>query len=118
MTTLSHLEGGRCEHSEWPLVLSQGAGLIAPMCVLGHTVVSSRSDGELYICSVFFWRNSLKTSLVTGSLLFVAPVHCGIVLHLTRVSADLLLWAVDGVSRTVSSRSDGELYICSVFFCI
>ena len=62
--------------------------------------VSSRSDGELYICSVFFWRNSLKTSLVIGSLLFVAPVRRGIVLHLTRVSADLLLWAVDGVSRT------------------
>ena len=30
MTTLSHLECGRCECSEWPLVLSQGAGLMAP----------------------------------------------------------------------------------------
>ena len=27
MTTLSHLEGGRCERSEWLLVLSQGRGL-------------------------------------------------------------------------------------------
>ena len=60
----------------------------------------SRSDGELYICSVFFWWNSLDTSLVTGSLLFVIPVHRGIVLRLSRVSADFLLWAVDGVSRT------------------
>ena len=45
MTTLSRLEGSRCERSEWPLVQSKGAGLIAPsMRVLGHTVVSSRSD--------------------------------------------------------------------------
>ena len=40
MTTLSHLHGDRCERSEWPLVLSQGARLMAPpMSVLGHTVV-------------------------------------------------------------------------------
>ena len=41
---------------------------------------------------------SSEISLVTGSLLFVAPINHGIVLRLTRVSADL--WAVDGVSRT------------------
>ena len=63
MTTLSHLEGGRGEHSDWPLVKSQGAGLMAPpMSMLRHTVVSSRSDGELYISSVlvveFTWNLS------------------------------------------------------------
>ena len=101
MTTLSHLEGGRFERSEWPLVVSQGTGLMAlPMSMLGHTVVSFRSDGELYVWSVFFWWNSLETYLVTGSLLFVTPVRRGIVLRLSRVSADFLLWAVDGVSRT------------------
>ena len=71
-----------------------------PMSVLGHTVVSSWSAGELYISSAFFWWNSLETSLVTGSLLFVAPISRGIVLCLSRVSADFLLRAVDGVSRT------------------
>ena len=101
MTMLSHLEGGRFERPEWPLVVSQGTGLMAPpMSVLGHTVVSFRSDGELYIWSVFFWWNSLETSLMTGSLLFVAPVRRGIVLRLSQVSADFLLCAVDGVSRT------------------
>ena len=91
MTTLSHLEGGRCEHSEWPLVQSQGAGLMTPpMSVLRDTVVSSRSDGELYIYSVFFWWNSLATSLVIESLLFVAPVRRGCVLRLSRVSADFV----------------------------
>ena len=35
-----------------------GAGLMAPpMSMLGHTVVSSQSDGELYISYVFFWWN-------------------------------------------------------------
>ena len=78
-----------------------GAGLLAPpMSVLGHTVMSSWSDVELYIWSVFIWRNSLETTLVTGSLLFVTPVCCGIVQRLSRVSADFLLCAVDGVSRT------------------
>ena len=101
MTTLSHLEGGRSECYEWPLVVSWGAGLLAPpMSVLGHTVMSSWSDVELYIWSVFIWRNSLETTLVTGSLLFVTPVCCGIVLRLSRVSADFLLCAVDSVSRT------------------
>ena len=94
MTTLSRLEGGQCERSEWPLVQSQGAGLMAPpMSVLGHTVVSSCSDGELYISSVFLWWNSLGTALVTGSLLFAAPVRCGIVLRLSRVSADFVMCA-------------------------
>ena len=37
---------------------------------------------------------------MTRSLLFAAHVRCGIVLRLLRVSADFLLWAVDGVSRT------------------
>ena len=89
--------------------MSQWAGLMAPpMSVLWHTVVSSRSDGKLYICPVFIWWNSLGTTLVTGSLLLVAPIRhlaalgaCRIVLRLTRVSADLLLCAVDGVSRIV-----------------
>ena len=37
---------------------------------------------------------------MTGSQLFVAPIRRGIVLCLSRVSVDFLLWAVDGVSRT------------------
>ena len=101
MTTLSCLEGGRGERSVWPLVQLQGAGFMAPpMSVLGHTVVSSRSDGELYISSVFLWWNLLGTSLVTGSLLFTTPIRGGIVLRLSRVLADFLLWAADSVSRT------------------
>ena len=99
-----------------------------PMSMLRHTVVSSRSDGELYVSSVFFWWNSLETSLVTGSLLFAAPICCGIVLCLSRVLADFLLWAVDGVSRTAlgdrlvlsmvtwngrpeANRSGGDLHV-------
>ena len=103
ITTRSHLEGDRGELSDWLLVQSQGAGLTAPpMSVLGHTVVSSRSEGELYISSVFLWWSSLGTPLVTGSLLFTAPVRGGIVLRLLRVLADFLPWTVDGISRTTS----------------
>ena len=103
MTTMSCLVGGRGGRSEWPMVKSQGAGLLAPpMSVLGHTVLSSWSDGKLYISSVLLWWSSLGTSLVIGSLLFAAPVRGGIVLHLSRVLADFLLWTVDGVSRTTS----------------
>ena len=112
MTTLLRLEGGRCECSEWPLVQSQGAGLMAPpLSMLGHTVVSSRSDWDLYISSVFLWWNSLGTSLVTRSLLFAPPVRCGIVLRLSRVSADFLLWAVDSVSWTTLGD---RLLLCMV----
>ena len=75
MTTLSHMVGGHCQRSDWPLGLSQGARLMAPpMSVLGHTAVSFRNNGELYISSVFFRWNSLDVSLVTVSLLFAAPV--------------------------------------------
>ena len=49
-----------------------------PMSVLVHIVVSSQSDGELYIWSVFIWWKSLETTLVTGSLLFVAPFVAGL----------------------------------------
>ena len=76
--------------------------MVPAMSVLGHTDVSSRSDGELYISSVFLWWSSLGTSPVTGSLLFAAPVCGGIVLRLSRVLADFLLWTVDSVSWTTS----------------
>ena len=49
MTKLSHLEGGRFECSEWSLVVSRGGGgglMASIMSVLGHTVVSSWSDGS------------------------------------------------------------------------
>ena len=36
---------------------------------------------KLYMCPVYTWWNSLETSLVTGSLLFVAPG-----LHLAELS--------------------------------
>ena len=79
-----------------------------PMSVLWHTVVSSRSDGKLYLWPAIMWWNSLETTLVTGSLLLVASVcrqatlgNCRIVLHLSRVLANLLLCTVDGVSQTV-----------------
>ena len=76
--------------------MSQWAGLMAPpMSVLWHIVMSSRSDGKLYIWPVFIWWNSLETTLVTGLLLLVAPVHrlaalgaCRIIMCLSRVSAD------------------------------
>ena len=67
-----------------------GGVMAPPMSVLGHTIVSSRSDGRLYIWPVFIWWNSPGTTLVTGSLLLVAPVRrlaalgaCRIVLHLS-----------------------------------
>ena len=37
---------------------------------------------------------------MSGSLLFAAPVRCGIALRLSQVSADFFLWAVDGVYQT------------------
>ena len=77
MTTVSRLAGGRGGRSDWPLVQSQGAGLMAP-----PMNVSSWRDGELYISSVFVWWSSLGTSLVTGSLLFATPVCSGTVLRL------------------------------------
>ena len=75
MTTMSHLEGGRFERSGWLLAVSQWAGLMAPpMSVHWHTVVFCLSDRKLYMCPVYTWWNSFETTLVTGSLLFVAPV--------------------------------------------
>ena len=79
-----------------------------PMSVLWHTVVSFWGDGKLHIRSVFIWGYSLEHTLVTGSLLLVAPGHrqaalgdCRIVLRLLRVSAALLLCAVDVISWVV-----------------
>ena len=68
--------------------------MASPMNVLGHINVSSWRDGELYISSMFVWWTSFGTSLVTGSLLFAAPVRSGTVLCLPRVSTDFLQWTV------------------------
>ena len=46
---------------------------------------------------MFVWWTSLGASLVTGSLLFAAPVHSGTVLCLLRGSTDFLQWTVDQV---------------------
>ena len=86
-----------------------GRGLTAPpMSVLWHTIGSPWCDEKLYTWAVFISRNSLETTPVTGSLLVVAPKcrlatlgDCRIALHLSHVLADLLLCAVDFVSRTV-----------------
>ena len=109
MTTLSHLGGVRFEHSGWLLVVSQWAGLMVPLIsVHWHTVVFFWSDGKLYMCPVYTWWNSLETTLVTGSLLFVAPVCrlagksvCEIALRVLHVSADSLLRVVSSVSLTI-----------------
>ena len=57
---------------------------------------------------VYTWWNSLETTLVTRSLLFVAPgcrlaelSDCEFVLHVLRVSTDLLLCVVSSISRTM-----------------
>ena len=78
------------------------------MSVHWYTVVFFWSGGKLYVCPVYTWWNSLETAPVTGSQLFITPVcrlaelsDCGIVLHVSRVSADLLLYIVGSVSRTV-----------------
>ena len=80
----------------------QWAGLDAPP--IGHTVVSSRGYERLYIKPVFDRCNPI----VTGSLLFVAPVRrqaaassCRVVLCSSQVSARVLLCAVDCVFRAV-----------------
>ena len=111
MTTLSHLGGGggRCERSGWLLVVLQWAGfMVPPMSVHWHTVVFFWSGWKLYMCPVYTWWNSLETTLVTGSLLFVAPVCrlaelsvCWIVMRVSRVSADSLLRVVSSVSLTI-----------------
>ena len=75
MTMMSHLGGSRFERSGWLLAVSQWAGLMAPpMSVHWHTVVFFWCDRKLYMCPVHTWWNSLETTLVTGSLLFIAPV--------------------------------------------
>ena len=79
-----------------------------PISVLWHTVVSSQSDGKLYIWPMLIWLNSLETTLVTGSLLLVTPVRrlatlgdVRIVLRLSRVLADFFLCAGDDAPRTL-----------------
>ena len=72
MTTLSHLGGGggRMERSEWPLIVWQWAGLMAPpTSVRWHTAVLFWSGGNLYMCPVYTWWDSFETAPVTGSLL-------------------------------------------------
>ena len=58
--------------------------------------------GCAVISSVFVWWTSLGASLVTGSLLFAAPVRSGTVLCLPRGSTDFLQWTVDSISRITS----------------
>ena len=60
------------------------------------------------MCPVYTWWNSLEAAPVTGSLLFVAPVchlakfsDCVIVLHVSRVYADSLLYIVGSDSLTI-----------------
>ena len=82
--------------------MSQWAGLmVPPMSARWHTVVFFWSDRKLCMCPVDTWWNSLETTLVTGSLLFVAPgrrlaelYDCEFVLRVSRVSADLLCYCV------------------------
>ena len=81
-----------------------------PMNMHWHTVVFFRSGRKLYMCPVYTWWNSLDTTLVTRSLLFVAPVcrlaelsDCRIVLRMSRVSPDLLLYIVGSVSQIFKS---------------
>ena len=101
--TLSRLGGDRSQCSDWLLIALQWAELAAPpMSVLGHTILLA---GRLYIRTVFDWCGLL----VTGSLLFVAPVRHqatassgGVVLGSPQVSAGVLLWAEDCGFRAVS----------------
>ena len=101
LTTLSCLGGGgdRSQCSDWPLIALQWAELAdLPMSVLRHIVVSIRECERLYIRPVFDWCGPV----VTGSLLFIAPVRrqaaassCGVVLGSPQVSAGVLLRAED-----------------------
>ena len=100
------------EHSGWPLIVPQWAGLLVPpMSASWRTAVFFRNGRKLYICPVYTWWNSLETALVTGSLLFITPgcclaelSDCEIVLRVSCVSADLLLCVMSSVSLTIPWR--------------
>ena len=56
---------------------------------------------------------------MTGSLLFDAPVRCAIVLLLSRVSADFLLWAICllwyyGTCPFRPGRRNGQVQMCQL----
>ena len=106
LTTVSRWAGRPGVRSGSPLVHWKGAGLQAlPRKVLGHAHVSyviPGRDGVRYINHGFGWCTSLRNCLVTGSLLFAAPVRSGIVLCLPRVLTKFLWWTVVNASRIKS----------------
>ena len=68
--------------------------IIPPMRARWRTVVLFWSGGNLYMCPVYTCWNSLETTLVTGSLLFVAPEcrlaevnNCVFMLRVSSVAA-------------------------------
>ena len=83
--------------------------------LLGHAHVSPvlpGRDSTRYIIHGFGRSTSHRTCLVTGSLLFAAPVHGGIVLWLPRVLPGFLRWTVVVGSQTLfSDKKSGALWL-------
>ena len=106
LTTMSRWAGRPGVRSGSPLVHWKGTGLQAlPRNVLGHAHVSyviPGRDGARYISHVFGWCTSFQNCLVTGSLLFAAPIQSGIVLCLLRVLTKFLWWTVVNASQKKS----------------
>ena len=116
----SNTDGDGCSLSLWPpssACMSSFTGGGAPVSrsiLLEHAHVSPAllvRDEMRYICHGLGSSTSLRTCLVTGSLLFATPTRGGIILWLPRVLPGFLRWTIVVGSRTLFGlwwRSDME----------